>query len=196
MNEKIQTLHLTDSNGYNGYHATEGYFFPLNIGGTKDNPVLVPNNVFSCREEFAERFDIESRYVGFAATHMNSELVQKFWDLIAEKLGEKFRVTVFNTQFPNFILLKLPTAWTENDTVRGMFSLLLRASGPHYYRGAENFDTSFGAYSLLARCRSAVNWFLQGYTKPIFNKLPAGGLVSSFSYHTAEMLKRDLLKPE
>ena len=193
MQTTYETVEVKDPYGIGRYAREEGYFFHL-----KENPLSL-YIIRDCRDEFLECFDNNTHYVGWSSKNLFLEKMNEFWDIVVEKLGKKAEIIFYKTEFPNLIIIKISDFWSSNFITRSVFSLLLRASGAFY---KDSFDKSLTDYILAAECKSAIDWFLEGYTEPTFSEFSikdedyySTGFVAEFRYADAQDLKRKLIKP-
>lgn len=155
------------------YHSDDGYFFIM------DN-----NNIYyirRCREEFSRHFIRGHRIVGFNAPFdIDLSQVDKFFNIIENKLKLTKTTRFIPTQFKNVILTKPSPFWLKNKANRSLFTLFLRCA-IIYYNG--NFVTAIREYDLTRAIRPALKLFLKGYTK-LTHKLNYYGIVDHFARYS------------
>ena len=198
-------IKILNPNGVAEYGRTSnsGYFGLFN-GDITPNLAAVSH----CRDEcliYYKKFD-KNKYIGFlcdinSTKTKNINNVVKFWELISEKLGEKFSIQIHPTQFPSLYLIEPSAAWVENDTDISLLALFIRWSFCYFQ---ENLENSYKLYNYANSTKLAIEYFLEGHTKPTYEKFTPCydygsylGWVSEFKpmYCTEDEMKKKLVKP-
>jgi hypothetical protein len=192
----MKLFEIGDPYGYIGGKPAKGYFYFID----DDCDAL---KFFSCRDEIQTYWNenlSNVKYIGFTQPEINLNLLKicEFWEFIASKLGEEARIEIMNcSNYNNLIVIQVPQFWSENETVRSLFTLLLRTSVV-YYR--TTFEKAIKDYDLANSVRHAIYWFLDGHTKPTGSfsiRHPNGydGFVWKYYDLAKEELGEKLVKP-
>lgn len=146
-----------------------------------------------CRELFAGNFTRETEFVGYVAPNMNVELIKNFWKEINKRLNLKDAdcVQVFETNYDGYLLFKIPHFWSANAMTRGFFTMFVRC-GANHFKG--DFEKALKDYHLTLGILNAVNYFLEGYTRPANNGVCIGGVYSEFHNDKPAAFKEKMLK--
>lgn len=173
-------------------NCSNGCFFTYN------NLSKATTNRFKCRVEFEMYQNGNEEFVGITNVK-NIKLLNSFWTRIEKKLNLKEKTVIFNTNYNNVVILKVPLFWRENKLRKSIFTLLLRC-GSFYFENGDNTIDAFNKYDLTSKCIPAIQHFLKGNVKqnfPEFTKKSAdgyGGFVAEFSNRTQEELNKMLIK--
>ncbi len=194
MSKTFDKIEIKDSNGIASYHRVDGYFFTIKQDAYN---ILDLQYIFDCRESTEENINMRTCYIGWRSDNLNLALMSEFWDKIEQKLGEKSRITIFETGVSNLIVIKVPPFWMETDVSRGFFTLFLRASAVYY---TNDLLKAFKNYKLALCILPVIEWFLDGNTKPTFGSLEyiegrGRGIVAQFKDNIESQYKLDLVKP-
>ena len=193
----LQLPVIIKENGYCGYGKDEenGLFFNM------ENDKVIGSH--SCRESFSEyyQWNLDNGQYDFCFgldKPFNFEKnLEAFWFDITRKLGEKFGIKVFPTQFPHLFLIQPGDGWVENKIVFELLTLFIRWSFC-YYNG--DWEQSFSLYHYASFTKLAIEHFLNGNTKPTFTEFtfkPGYGVgwVCEFRFLNEIQIAAKLIKP-
>lgn len=192
-------VNIINKYGYLGYcKANMGNFWFI----TAENVIY---ETYSCRDNFRltwENFvkanpNSLNFKVGFIWPNLDIPMAQSFWNRVFEKLPPEAKFELQTCNFPNAVVMQLPEFWNRNETVRSLFTLLLRASIV-YHKG--NFNETFSSYGLMGIVKTAVFHFIEGNTKPTYQEfsnyyLAQKGFIAEFQGLPLEQVKLKLVKP-
>lgn len=169
---------------------------------------------YSCREELANDFDKDTRYIVIKQIGLSINRLQCVWGEIENKLHIKSKTRFYNIEQKDsmgysipqsgVILIKISHFWLQNVMRRSLFSLLLRvvASADTIINKKTTLLGICEQDYLTKRVWHAINHFMQGNIKWTLEKEYRGdgefdynGFVEEFRYLTGQSLKRRLIKP-
>lgn len=177
------------------YSLSSGMFFIYNEINSEITRIK------TCREQFSEVFYKKYKYIGFYCDNLNIKLLNEFFSIIENKLKlkERDKITFFNTNFENAIIMKLSNFWVRNLTVRNFLTLFIRCGAVYYKKKLQSsfdeFDVALINYKLTNSIKPTIEWFLDGHVKPTYPYNRYFGAVNYFRHYNKEQLKRLLVKP-
>lgn len=173
-----------------GYSYADGQFISIQKG---QNGYYI-DVVRKCRVEFAEHFQRDINLIGFYKENININLVNKFIELVENKLKIK-TPTIFYQLNRDTIIIKVSPFWMKSALKRSVFTLFLRCGAVYYKKG---FWNAINDYNLSRTVKPAIKRFLKGYTSTKLRKqddddFPAG-FVTLFEGMSGKQLSKNLIK--
>jgi hypothetical protein len=176
------------------YGNADGYFFLYG----EDSHIT---HVYRCRVEFAWKFGVLNKFIGFSHQYLNIDRVNEFFKIVEDRLGLRHGSVFYRTNYiaVNTIVIKPSSFWLENETKRSLFTLFLRCAVEYYLN---DFNEALNKYELAKKTIPAIEWFLSGNTKTTYEKMTQkdqegyGGWVAEFQYSSHNELQRQLIKED
>ena len=187
MISRIKLLITPKSREQFSYY-NRNYFFVYN------RLVKIVNHFTYCREIFNQDyyFDSGTEYVGYIAPNLNILLVNQFFNKLAQKYGLKAKIVIYQTNYKDAIVIKVPNFWKNTFVRREVFTLLLRCAA-QYFKKEQDIACALTKYPLTFSCDVALKRFLTGYT--VCTKEDLGGFVDFFKDKTKKQVEKFLIKP-
>lgn len=160
ISSKIITLKDWSNEDDGCYTSSIGEFFSVNKNFNVEC-------IESCREELAMSWNRNKRYIGFYDHRLNIHDINKFFEIIENKLKLKQKSIIYQCRIDEEIdsskvLIKVSPFWIKSPMRRGFFTLFLRCAAIHY--NGKNINYALRYYQLTKRINKAVKLFLNGYT--------------------------------
>ena len=146
---------------------------------SESNGGLHTDNWVYCRDSFHYHFNGVEQLVFAHSPHASKRIAAFIYEFERQMKHEKLSLCG-PTNMSRITWIKPAKFWLTKSIRKSLFTCLLRA-GIRYDPEKNNFEEALNSVPYLARTKSAVKWFLRGYTWPKKNEVTNDGWYDNFN---------------
>lgn len=195
MPTPLKQYTFTDPTGVAKYKDNEGVFFLVVDDQIRCQQTCRESVEYRFQEFMAQKGDRmigKKMLLAFKSEKITAEKLNAFWKPIFKKLGRESVVLFHTCNVENTIVVNMRKFWMQNQATRGVFTMLLRASGIY-----QSYEDACKNYYILAHTLKAFQHFLEGNTQPTFEfATPKHGWYHYFRIDNNPDLAKWLVKPK